>query len=268
MRIWLKKFLQRRFASEIRLVRAIGVLDSARYLFASRFQPHRILDIRVNRRKIAIRVASPDLDVAISCLTGEFDELIAAAPKPDHSLVVDAGGYIGTAAIVFSESYPESVVLSLEPNSENFEILKRNTANYANVIAINKALAPSAGKRPMRNRNTGQWGFTLVSDPADAPSAKIVENVDCVTVEDLLEEYGFEGIGILKLDIEGGEHALLAEAPEWLSRTEAICIELHDRIMPGCSDIFYRAVQGRDNFRMRGEKHVSILRKGFSRDPR
>lgn len=242
------------------LARSVGLNGALRILYARRFAPDGIVRLGFKDHRIAIRLDTPDLGVALSCFGGEFDELISAVPVLRHPLIIDAGGYIGTAAIVFAKAYPEATVLSLEPNRNNFEILRLNTAAYPNIVAINKALSPVPGRLPLRNRNTGDWGFTLVSDPADAPSAEIIDTVDCTSVEALLEEFSFAGIGIMKLDIEGGEHALLASVPGWVSRTQAMCIELHDRIQPGCSEVFEKAVEGRDNFRMTGEKHISLQR--------
>ena len=63
---------------------------------------------------------------------------------------------------------------------------------------------------------------------------------------------------MLKLDIEGGEQALFSAETEWIAKTEAICIELHDRIVKGCSDKFKEVTQGRQNLKMEGEKYLSL----------
>lgn len=246
----------------MQLVHASGILTAFHYFIgrvAQKVAPGRLIKLRIGRHRIAIRVGSPDLQVALSCFQGEFDEVFAAVPNLRYPLIIDAGGYIGASAIVFAEQYPDAKVLSLEPSSENFKLLQRNTLSYSNVIAINKALAPVAGSQPLRNRNTGQWGYTIVATPEDARQAEVLEAVDCISIESLLSEFGFDGIGILKLDIEGGEYALFNSASEWLPRVQALCIELHDRIVPNCSEVYSRAVEGRKNFRMHGEKYASIL---------
>jgi hypothetical protein len=35
-------------------------------------------------------------------------------------------------------------------------------------------------------------------------------------------------------------------------------VELHDRIRPGCTEMFLQATEGRQNFEMSGEKLISI----------
>ena len=216
------------------------------------------LRVKPCRREITIRTDSPDVRVALSCFQGEFDELLNAVPKLRHPLIIDAGGYIGTAAIVFAEAYPDATIVSLEPSKENFALLTRNVAHYKNIIPVNKALAPEPGKLTLRDRGTGEWGLTIVPKPDDNPASTPTEEVECTTLDQLMRELGAEGIGILKLDIEGGEHALLSGNTDWIERTGAICIELHDRIVAGCSGLYHEATAGRNNLKMKGEKYLSI----------
>ena len=216
------------------------------------------LRVKPYQRDIVVRTGSPDLRVALSCFEGEFDELLGAVPTLSHPFIVDAGGYIGTAAIVFAEAYPDATIVSLEPSGENFALLTRNVAGYKNIIPLNKALAPEPGTLTLRNRGTGPWGFTIVSRPDDNPASRTIEDVECTTLDQIMQEFGATGIGILKLDIEGGEYALLSRNTDWIDRADAICIELHDRIVAGCSQLYEQATVGRHNIKMAGEKYISI----------
>ena len=228
------------------------------FLFTSMGQQVR-LRVKPFGHEIVMRTDSPDIRVALSCFQGEFDELLQAVPKLLHPLIVDAGGYIGTAAIVLAEAYPDATIVSLEPSKENFALLKQNVAAYRNIVPINKALAPDLGKRTLKDRGTGQWGFTIVSEPKDNAASTTKEEVECVTLDQLMQAFAVDGVGILKLDIEGGEHALLSRNTDWISRTGAICIELHDRIVPGCSGLYRQVTEGRQNLKMAGEKYLSIV---------
>jgi FkbM family methyltransferase len=216
------------------------------------------LRVKPCRQEIVIRTGSPDIQVALSCFLGEFDELLDAVPALRHPLIIDAGGYIGTAAIVFAEAYPDATIVSLEPSKENFALLRRNVARYRNIIPVNKALAPEPGRLLLRDRGTGQWGLTIVPKPSDNPTSAVKEEVECTTLDELMREFGADGVGILKLDIEGGEHALLSRNTGWIDRTDTICIELHDRIVAGCSSLYHQATAGRQNLKMKGEKYLSI----------
>ena len=207
--------------------------------------------------RVIVRTATPDLQVALSCLGGEFDQLYGAIPQLRHRLVIDAGGYIGTAAIAFARRYPNATIVTLEPNAANYKVLLKNTASWPSIVAKRAALTPEAGSAILHDRGTGNWGFTLIEKAADRPTSPI-ERVQCITVDQLLKEIGFDGIDIFKIDIEGGEHALLSGNNGWINKTTGICIELHDRIRPGCSEVWRAATVGRTNFALDGEKHLSV----------
>ena len=232
--------------------------DGMRWLALTSLGQEFRIRVKAGQRDLLVRTASPDIRVALSCLGGEFDELLAAVPRIKYPFIIDAGGYIGTAAIVLAEAYPEATVVSLEPSRANFALLKQNVSRYKNIVALNKALAPEPGVLTLRNRGTGQWGFTIVSRPDDNPVSEAMEQVECVTIGMLMKEFGASGIGILKLDIEGAERALFSADTAWIGETEAICIELHDRIVEGCSDKFQEVTEGRHNVKMQGEKYLSL----------
>jgi FkbM family methyltransferase len=241
-----------------RLARSGRLIDGLLWLGFTRLGQKARLRVRSGEHDIRLRTSTPDLEVTLSCFEGEFEEVVTSMPKLRHPLIVDAGGYIGTAAIVFAEAYPDATVVTLEPSTENFRLLKDNVAPYPNILPINKALAPAEGNLTLKNRGTGPWGFTLVDKPADHEASRI-EEVQCTTLDDIMRAQGVDGIGILKLDIEGGEHALFSAGAEWVERTDAICIELHDRIAPGCSELYERAVTGRRNLKLAGEKYLSLV---------
>jgi FkbM family methyltransferase len=206
---------------------------------------------------IVVRTATPDLEVATSCLNGEFDRLCAAIPVLQHNLIIDAGGYIGTAAIAFAQKYPSATIVSLEPNTANYQLLAQNTAAWPNIVAMNKALGPEPSVSTLYDRGTGAWGFTLIEKAADRTTSPI-EQVQCITVDQIINQIGGGGVDILKIDIEGSEHALLSRNIGWINKTSGICIELHDRIVPGCSAVWQMAVAGRNNFESNGEKQISL----------
>jgi len=230
---------------------------SAKWLALTLLNVRRQVRIRISGVPIRVRTLTPDLEVAMSCLGGEFDRVCGAVPTLEHNLIIDAGGYIGTAAIAFAKKYPRAAIVSLEPNTGNFGLLAANTAPWPNIIAMNKALASERSVSELFDRGTGEWGFTLIETAADRTTSRI-ESVECVTVDQILDQIGSAGADIIKIDIEGGEHALLSRNIGWINKTKAICIELHDRIVPGCSAVWQTAVAGRYNFHSDGEKEISL----------
>jgi hypothetical protein len=51
------------------------------------------------------------------------------------------------------------------------------------------------------------------------------------TVEDILGEFGWSRVDLVKVDIEGTEEALLTQNNSWLAHTNALILEIH----PSCS---------------------------------
>lgn len=217
------------------------------------------LVVSINSQRMIIRPGTPDFSVVMECLSGEFERAIQAAIPLQHGLIVDAGGYIGTAAMAFAKAFPDARVVTLEPSLENFRILRQNIAPYPNITAINKALGKSQGSISLVNRGTGEWGFSIVQAPTDCASPRMLHDVEITTIETILEEFQSAGIDLLKLDIEGGEYDLLSGFPAWLQSTRVIFAELHERIVPGCEDLFKRVTANRRALATSGEKVLSVL---------
>ena len=112
----------------------------------------------------------------------------------------------------------------------------------------------------LRNRGSGEWGYTVVGKPADRPDAAEIETVETVTIDDIAAMFPGKSIGILKLDIEGGEKAVFDHSADALQQIPAIFAELHERIAPGCREGFARICEDRWVVRSSGEKYLALLR--------
>ena len=56
-----------------------------------------------------------------------------------------------------------------------------------------------------------------------------------------------EHIDIIKIDIEGSEKEVFAIHTDlWLPKTKTLIIELHDRIVPGCSKTVFKQISKYD----------------------
>jgi FkbM family methyltransferase len=214
---------------------------------------------RLNFRgfQLLVRPNSPDLRVVRSVLLGELEEAMRRA-RPRCNLIIDAGGYIGVTAVVFADRFPSARVVVLEPAPENRLLALANCRDYANIEVLSYALAAKEGQVTLYDPGVGQWGFTTVREAADAPVMNPVATVPTITIEALLRHYGCQGVDILKLDIEGSEYDLFQGRPEWIAKCDVIVAELHDRIHPGCSDVFREAMTDREQVAANGEKVVSV----------
>ena len=205
-------------------------------------------------RRIKLRATGPDLSVARGA-RAEFSVLEHLYDRDQTGVIIDAGGFIGTAALELARLYPKARILSIEPSSQNCALLRQNVAQYPQIEVIHAALAED-GAPPtlaLQDRKTGPWGYSVATS-----GAADLEEVPVLTISGLMGLVGDEDLLIFKMDIEGAETALLTPQPRWLARTGVLMIELHERITPGCESAFFTANGGRCIVQAGGEKFLSI----------
>lgn len=239
------------------LNRRSGTLQAVRVFTSKLLHRREPIHVRIDGISLRVRLGTPDLGVALSCFGSEFAPLRYLLQRDFNGLIVDAGGYIGTAAIQFARMYPSARIVTVEPATANFDILARNVHRFPNIVPVKAALATTSSPAvPLNRRASGHWGYTLTNTGADGDSA--VESTPTVTLGELRRQHEDRPIGILKLDIEGGEQPLLEEAGEELRAVFAVFAELHDRIVPGCTDAFKRFSANRVVSNFGGEKYLSL----------
>lgn len=215
--------------------------------------------MKVGSHHILVRKGTPDLEVATSCLAeGEFDESLNFLPANFAGTIVDAGGYIGTSALALSELFPNAQIVTIEPSEANLAILERNVKDAPQIRVIAGALVGSkeVKKVAVSDRGTGQWGHTVVRDPLDQENPKFLNFAAAFRLDQLGVDVS--AIGLLKLDIEGGEHDLLINDPESCRKVPVIFVELHDRIVDGCTEAFLLFSRDRGVTKASGEKFFSV----------
>ncbi len=157
-------------------------------------------------------------------------------PRPDP-VIVDAGSNIGMAVLYFKRLYPQARVLGFEPDPETFAALERNVrANQLTGVELRRvALAAQAG--PLRlYTDPGRRGAPYAS--ARAPlvemwagrrASRAVE-VEGVRLSDCIGG----PVDFLKLDIEGGELAVLEDLAGRgkLRQVREMAVECHHHIRP------------------------------------
>ena len=178
-------------------------------------------------------------DIVIIKAIFDFQEYRLTIKNFKPKLILDCGGNIGCAAVYFANKYPNAQIYSIEPEKDNFTLLKYNTAFYDNVHFINSALWDKETFVRVEDRGYGNLGFMTVETTADDPNA-----LKTTTIGKILADSGFDEIDLLKIDIEGAEKEVFAapDVDEWLPKVKVLVIELHDRIKRGCSYEFFKAI--------------------------
>lgn len=244
---------------KIFLIRQLTILryvNGFEYLWSLIGFPRSVCKVKIGKEQIYVRRHTLDLYIAATSLQGEFRPIGKIFDEQFSGTIVDAGGYIGTAALALSNLYPNAKIISLEPSEENYALLEMNTARAKNIVPIKAALVSTNNKNStLSDRGTGQCGYTLVESPLDRDISRLHE----VAVLNLLsEEIHYESIDFLKCDIEGAECDILEYDCQYLTKIPYIFIELHDRIDDRCSPLFEKFSVDRHTILAGKEKFLSI----------
>lgn len=151
--------------------------------------------------------------------------------EPDET-VVDVGACWGSYTYWFSKVARH--VLTLEPNPDLAAYLARVAP--ANVEVRNVAASDTAGRATLRVPREGRDPFALASLEADnesaGPSPEAYRMVEVETVR--LDDLDLDGVGLVKIDVEGHEEAVLDGAGALLADQHPdLLIELEERHRPG-----------------------------------
>ena len=75
------------------------------------------------------------------------DEIYSFENLKNVESIIDIGSHIGLSIVYFKEKYPNSNIISFEPNPINFELLEKNIFenNLKNVECIQKTVSSNRG---------------------------------------------------------------------------------------------------------------------------
>lgn len=157
---------------------------------------------------------------------------------PPAPVIIDAGANIGLATLWLHASYPAAEVHCFEPASENFELLRRNTAGFSWSHCVHTALGAAEGDVRLAMPG-GHSDNRIVTEETQADT----EVVHCTTGAAYLERMGIERVDLLKLDVEGYEAEVVRGFAHVLSRVQAIIGEVHERFVD--QQAFYSLLEER-----------------------
>lgn len=212
------------------------------------------------RHPIHLRTPSSDIPTYRQVFV---DKEYAFSTRQDPKVIVDAGANIGLASVYFANKYPNARIIAIEPEQSNFEVLKANTKHYPNITPIQAALWNRNEEINLIDPGLGKWGFMTGEKAAsEAATDNICHAVKAMTVDSIMDEFGIDRINILKVDIEGAEKEVFSDTSAWIDKVDALIVELHERMKPGCNRSFYLGSVGFDYEWSQGE-NVYLSRDTF-----
>jgi len=246
--------------------RNLGRRGAPGYLFAHRLG--RVRGPAGGASRAEYRLHAKHAGHPLYCRAGSSDRLVFRqifvdreyaciddAPAPE--LIVDCGANVGYSAAYFLSRFPTAHVIAVEPDEANFELLRRNTAPYADRVTL---IRTGVWSRPTglvfsreHFRDGQEWAIQVREcRPGERP------DLSAIDIGTILRESGFEKIDILKVDVEGAEAAIFSSNYEsWIDKVDTFVIELHGQ---ECADAFFKAID-RDAFDVSVSYDVTVCRR-------
>jgi len=161
-------------------------------------------------------------------------------PIDSPKTILDAGANIGTASRFFSNQFPEAKIIAIEPDSENYEILIKNTQNNKNIQCLKEGLWSSDTKLSIVNDDEWKYAIRVKEDALEG-------KINAFSIPGVMKMQGWDFIDILKLDIEGSEVEILSKHLElWVDKIGMLIIELHPGLDEKCSRVLFEAFSNKD----------------------
>jgi FkbM family methyltransferase len=161
------------------------------------------------------------------------------ASQGDPRTILDVGANIGLASLYFSRRHPSARIGAVEADPRTFERLRRNIAGLSRVSILNRAVSGTDGK------------LVFYSSPQSISSSLRRRSRDDEAVEvramslgAVMEHFGMDHVGLLKMDIEGAEFDALAQAP--MDRVDEVIVEVHYDLGDGNEELMRRLLAGFD----------------------
>ncbi len=158
----------------------------------------------------------------LQMLIGKYEpETVQVSKRVIHQgmTVIDIGAHAGYYTFLFSKLVgAPGRVYAFEPHPKNFEILKRNVERHRldNVTLIQKAVSDK-NCHTIFYETPLSMGHSLL--PVKSYSNKI--STETVSLSYFLQEEGVKEVGLIKMDVEGGE-------PEVLEGISGLLKDAHD----------------------------------------
>lgn len=206
----------------------LAVFGEGRWRFAADVVSYRAMKLRRPRHAGAVRLVTTPRGTRITYRLDRGDiqgirevwleecYRFSGAPRT----IVDLGSNIGLTTLWLHERWPGASFVCVEPDAANVRILRRNLrANRVDGAVVEAAIGPASGTDAFLPGPESNLGRLQARGPGSI-------QVAVVTMDHVLGLLGGSA-DLVKIDIEGGEQALLKDSPPWLDRVGAIVIEVH-----------------------------------------
>ena len=160
-------------------------------------------------------------------------------PFYSQATVVDIGAHYGYFSLFAARNLADTArIIAVEPAPENAAVIRKNcsSSGITNIELVECAIGVKAGRQALYGGRS--VNRSLVNDYALGNRDAATDQVDVITLEELLDRSGIERVDFLKLDCEGAEYGILNTATDTLlQRIGCISLEFHDLKRPGATGL-------------------------------
>lgn len=172
--------------------------------------------------RLFVRPSRGDLFILYEVLAREAYCIPVRRLDPDQvRVIVDCGANIGITALYLASKYKRARIVCIEPDPDNFAILKRNVASHGRIEPFWAAVVSKSGSVHL-TQDRPAYGNLILSNP----DTRATIEVPGVTIDDICLQKNISRIDLLKIDIEGAEKEVF-ENPDFLRKVGLVAIELH-----------------------------------------
>lgn len=218
----------------MKYINGYGLVTGLRLYFYTKNVPPNGIQLPFLKHRVHLRKAMSDrLMFEQLFLKKEYDIEIPFEPKT----IIDLGANAGFASIFFANRFPEAKIVCLEPDEENYQLTKKNTAAYQNITALKGAIWHKTERLKVVDHGHGEAAYMVEPGGEDAAA------VQAYTVKDIMTLMNITEIDVLKIDIEGAEKEIFETGYEtWLPFTKVLIAETHDRYKKGTSKAVFSSI--------------------------
>jgi FkbM family methyltransferase len=189
----------------------------------------RMYRLRSNDRRVAIRHGSGDIVILGEVFNRRYYEPVGEAARvlSSASNILDLGGNVGLFGLFAADRWPAARIVAFEPDPDNVTVHEMTID--ANDLGGRWQLVKAAAAAHDGHVSFAA-GHAAVSHIADVAGGEGTIEVQTVDVLPRIAE-----ADLLKMDIEGGEWAILADPRFRMAPPRAVVLEYHLRMCPGPS---------------------------------
>lgn len=167
----------------------------------------------------------PVNDFELEAFYGKYGmDYIKNISQVKNKNIIDAGGYIGDSAILFSD-YTDKNVYSFEPFLHHYNMMLKtielNKKN--NIILVNMALGDENKEIKIYSDGNLNMGLSIERNSEKSDINQIENKVKMATLDSYVKENSIE-VGLIKTDLEGFEQPFLKGAINTIKEQKPVLI--------------------------------------------